>query len=306
MPGPRFGTALVGGRSTLVAQLGNDCVVDLGSTLNVPSLDAALRADLLRPSSWDELTGPRLDPAAIHFLPPVVAPSKVVCVGYNYRSHAEETSVAERVESFTDLSRPTLFLRIASAHVGHNEPVIKPDVSGYFDWEGELAVVIGIAGRHIARDEAMDHVFGYTPFADNSVRDWQFFGTQGTAGKNFDRSGSYGPFVAPKAVAGDPSALEVFTRLNGEQMQHGCLRDLVHGVPELISYISTFCTLNPGDVIATGTPSGIGARRTPPRYMDDGDVLEIDVPGVATLRNPVRSEQAVISSSNTVTGATVG
>lgn len=207
---------------------------------------------------------------------------KILCVGVNYRPHIEEMG--------RDLPEyPVVFTRFASSLVGHDEPLVRPRVSEQFDFEGELAVVIGKTARHVSREHAFEYVGGYCCFLDGSVRDWQRHTTQFTAGKNFERSGAIGPVVAASAV-GDPALLELTTRVNGAMMQRARVADLVFDIPHLIEYCSTFAALGPGDVIATGTPGGVGAARTPPVWLRDGDVVEVEIPGVGLLRNPVRDE----------------
>jgi len=209
--------------------------------------------------------------------------SKILCVGVNYRPHIEEMG--------RDIpSRPVVFIRYPDSLVGHEEAVIRPRVSEQFDFEGELAVIIGREGYRIGRDDALDHVGGYACFLDGSVRDWQRHTSQFTAGKNFERSGAIGPSVVLAADIPDPTALSLTTRVNGRVMQRGCVADLVFDIPSLIEYISTFTRLRPGDVIATGTPGGVGAARRPPVWLRDGDIVEVSIDGVGTLRNPVRDE----------------
>lgn len=207
---------------------------------------------------------------------------KILCVGVNYRPHIEE--MGRDVPDY-----PVVFTRFASSLVGHDQAIVRPRVSEQFDFEGELAVVIGRTARHVPRAKAFDYVGGYCCFLDGSVRDWQRHTMQFTAGKNFEQSGAMGEVVAAGAV-GDPKTLELTTRVNGEIMQQGRIADLVFDIPYLIEYCSTFAELHPGDVIATGTPGGVGAARTPPMWLRAGDVVEVDIPGVGLLRNPVRDE----------------
>ena len=209
-------------------------------------------------------------------------PKKILCVGVNYRPHIEE--MGREVPDY-----PVVFTRFPSSLVGHDEPVIRPRVSEQFDYEGELAVVIGKRARHVPREQALEFVGGYCCFLDGSVRDWQRHTMQFTAGKNFEKSGAIGAVAAASDV-GDPSTLELTTRVNGEIVQTGRVADLVFDIPYLIEYCSTFAELESGDVIATGTPGGVGAARTPPMWLRDGDVVEVDIPRVGLLRNPVRDE----------------
>lgn len=217
------------------------------------------------------------------WLPPVPQPGKILCVGLNYKNHAAE---AQRELP----QHPSLFPRFADSFVGHGAAVTRPWVSEKFDFEGELAVVIGRSGRHIARERALEHVAGYTCLAENSVRDFQKHNAQVTPGKNFAGSGAMGPWLVTADEIPDPATLSLCTYLNGERMQDGRLAGLIFSIPELIAYISTFTPLAPGDVIATGTPEGVGSARKPPLFMRAGDVLEVDIPGIGRLRNPVADE----------------
>ncbi|OLT33711.1 hypothetical protein BJF84_21510 [Rhodococcus sp. CUA-806] len=214
------------------------------------------------------------------WLTPVIDPHRILCVGFNYRKHAQEVDAAEP-------KYPTFFVRFPSSLTGHGQPIETTAASDTLDWEGEIAVVIGRGGRNITAADAMDHVWGYTALGDNSIREFQGHGTQSTAGKNFDRTGSFGPFLVTLDEIPDPGALEMLTYVNGEQVQHGRASDLIFDVPALIEYISSWTTLSPGDVIATGTPSGIGFRQDPPRFLHPGETLTIDIPGVTTLTNQV-------------------
>ena len=207
---------------------------------------------------------------------------KILCVGVNYRPHIEE--MGREIPEY-----PVVFVRFASSLVGDGEPVICPRVSEKFDFEGELAVIIGRPARHVSREDALDYIAGYCCFLDGSVRDWQRHTGQFTAGKNFDRSGAMGPMV-PAAEVGDPSSLALVTRVNGEVMQKGRVSELVFDIPALIQYCSTFTELRPGDVIATGTPGGVGAARKPPVWLQDGDLVEVEITGLGVLSNPVRDE----------------
>ncbi|MHA4854195.1 MULTISPECIES: fumarylacetoacetate hydrolase family protein [unclassified Rhodococcus (in: high G+C Gram-positive bacteria)] len=215
------------------------------------------------------------------WLPPVTDPRRILCVGFNYHNHA--------VEMDKEPPRyPTFFVRFPSSLVGHGEPIERSPMSDSLDWEGEIAIVIGRGGRNIRAEDAADHIWGYTAFADNSVREYQLHGTQATAGKNFDQSGSIGPWLVTSDEIADPKTLEVHTYLGDSRVQSGVLADLVFDVPTVIEYVSTWTTLTPGDIIATGTPAGIGFRQDPPRYLQPGEVLTIDIPGVTRLVNHVK------------------
>ena len=209
---------------------------------------------------------------------------KILCVGVNYRPHIEE--MGREVPGY-----PVVFTRFPSSLVDDGEDLVRPRISEQYDFEGELAVVIGRTARHVQRAEALDYVAGYCCFMDGSVRDWQRHTTQFTPGKNFEQSGAIGPMVAAADIP-DPSVLELTTRLNGVVMQQGRVAELVFDIPTLIAYCSTFAELQPGDVIATGTPGGVGAARTPPVWLKGGDVVEVEISQIGVLRNPVRDEDA--------------
>lgn len=230
-----------------------------------------------------EFIGEFHDVDAVRFLPPIPNPDKILCVGVNYRPHIEE--MGREVPEY-----PVLFVRFPGSVVGQGQTLLRPQVSEQYDFEGELAVVIGEPARHVSRADALRYVAGYCCFMDGSVRDWQRHTMQFTPGKNFDRSGSMGPWLTTADDIPDPSTLKLTTRVNGASMQSGRLADLVFDIPYLIEYCSTFTNLLPGDVIATGTPGGVGAARTPPRWLNDGDLVEVDIPGVGLLMNPVRDE----------------
>jgi 2-keto-4-pentenoate hydratase/2-oxohepta-3-ene-1,7-dioic acid hydratase in catechol pathway len=219
----------------------------------------------------------------IKWLPVIPNPEKILCAGINYRSHAAETG--------RELPKqPSMFLRLDSTLIGHEGALIRPSVSQNFDFEGELALVIGRAGRHIPAETALAHVAGYTCFVDGSVRDYQKFSV--TAGKNFPGTGSLGPWLVTTDELPDPKRLTLSTRLNGEEVQKSGTDLLIYSVPQIIAFCSDFTQLSPGDVIATGTPEGVGHRRNPPLWMKPGDVLEVEISGIGTLRNRVVDEQS--------------
>lgn len=207
--------------------------------------------------------------------------TKLVCLGLNYKNHVDETH--------NDLPpNPALFTKVADSLVPHGEAVLRPKVSEQFDYEGEICVVIGKGGRHISRETALDHVFGYTIMLDGSVRDYQKHSV--SAGKNFWRSGALGPWIVTADEIPDPSVMKLETRLNGETVQSTTADLMLYDIPTAISYVSQWTPLAPGDVIATGTPGGVGARRKPPLWMKAGDVIEVDVSPIGVLSNPVGSE----------------
>ncbi|MBV7486699.1 fumarylacetoacetate hydrolase family protein [Bordetella sp. BOR01] len=225
----------------------------------------------------------RIALSSVSLLPPVTRPGKIFCVGVNYGRHAAEAG--------RELpSQPSVFVRHIQSFVGHGGHTIRPWLSDRYDFEAELAVVIGRGGRHIQETEAMDHVAGYTCAAENSVRDFQKHSTQATAGKNFDASGALGPWITLAGGAPSLSDMRVIGRLNGTEMQNGAVADLVFPVPYLIAYLSSFATLEPGDLILTGTPEGVGSARKPPVWMKEGDVFEVEIAGVGLLSNTVSDE----------------
>src|SRR5215467_9791102 len=217
----------------------------------------------------------------VTLLPVIPDPELIVCAGVNYRAHASETG--------RDIPKqPSMFIRRTNTLVGHEGELIRPTLSQQFDFEGELAVVIGRGGRHIKIEHALEHVAGYTCFVDGSVRDYQKFSV--TSGKNFPGTGPLGPVLVTTDEIPDPTRLTLVTRLNGQEMQRSGTDMLIYSIPQVIKFISDFTGLAAGDVIATGTPAGVGHRRTPPVWMKAGDVLEVEISGIGTLRNPVIDE----------------
>jgi 2-keto-4-pentenoate hydratase/2-oxohepta-3-ene-1,7-dioic acid hydratase in catechol pathway len=213
------------------------------------------------------------------------AAAKLLCVGVNYVPHIKEMG-RERPE------RPVLFVRFGDSIVGHGQPLQKPRESEQFDFEGELAVIIGKRARRVARERALEYVAGYSCFNDGSIRDFQRHSQQFTPGKNFHASGSLGPWLMTADEIPDPRKLTLTTRLNGEVMQHESVGELCFDIPQLIEYCSTWTQLEPGDVIATGTPGGVGAGRKPPLWMKPGDTIEIEITRIGTLRNSVIEDPA--------------
>jgi 2-keto-4-pentenoate hydratase/2-oxohepta-3-ene-1,7-dioic acid hydratase in catechol pathway len=262
-----------------------DGIVDVGGRAGTAfgSLGETLAADGLARLRTVAAEDPDLATEEVEFLPVVRRPDKILCVGINYRPHVEETGrEAPR--------HPVLFVRFRGSLVGHGQPLVRPSASRKFDYEGELAVIVGRRGRHIERDRALHHVAGYACFNDGSVRDFQRHSSQFTAGKNFAGSGSFGPWLTTADEVGDPSRLTLETRLNGMVMQSANVADLIFDVPALVAYCSIFTELLPGDVIVTGTPGGVGYVRKPPVYLAPGDEVEVEVPGVGLLRNGVVDE----------------
>jgi 2-keto-4-pentenoate hydratase/2-oxohepta-3-ene-1,7-dioic acid hydratase in catechol pathway len=250
-----------------------------------PALADALGAGALAAAAASAAAEPMLPLAGLSLLPPIPSPAHIVCVGMNYREHIRE--MGREPPRY-----PALFARFADSLVGAGRPLIRPRTSHRFDFEGELAVIIGRPARHVPRDRALDHVGGYTCFMDGSLRDYQDHTTQFTAGKNFWRSGAVGPWLVSADEIPDPSVLTLQTRVNGELMQRGELSDLCIDIPAMIEYLSGIMALQPGDIIATGTPSGVGAARKPPRWLAPGDTVEVDISGIGVLANTVEDESA--------------
>lgn len=224
-----------------------------------------------------------LDAAAVTFQPVIPNPGKIFGVGMNYMAHIKEMG-REPPEY------PALFVRFPDSLVGHRNPIIRPSASTHYDFEGELAVIIGRTARHVDADQAFDYIAGYACFLDGSVRDYQRHTSQFIAGKNFRHSGAFGPWLVTTDAIPDPAVLTLQTRVNGEVMQEGNVGDLCIGVRQMIEYLSTICRLDPGDVIATGTPSGVGAARNPQRWLLPGDRVEVEIDGIGTLENIVDDE----------------
>jgi 2-keto-4-pentenoate hydratase/2-oxohepta-3-ene-1,7-dioic acid hydratase in catechol pathway len=268
-----FGAVVGDGVVTLNQRLGGRCA----------SLREALAADALA-DIRKATEGAKVDHklADIKWLPAIPDPEKILCAGINYRSHAAETG--------RELPKqPSMFIRFVDTLTGHEGELIRPSVSQHFDFEGELALVIGRGGRHIPVERALEHVAGYTCFVDGSVRDYQKISV--TSGKNFPGTGPLGPWIVTTDEIPDPGRLTLTTRLNGEVVQKSGTDLLIYSVPHIIAFCSDFTPLMPGDVIATGTPEGVGHRRNPPLWMKPGDLLEVEISGIGTLRNRVVEEK---------------
>lgn len=272
----------IGGKSGFGVVAG-DGVITLDERIGRASLREALAADAL-PEIRRIAAGAKPDHALsdLTWLPAVPDPRKILCAGINYRSHAAETGRALP-------KQPSMFVRFTDTLVGHEGEMLRPTVSEHFDFEGELAVVIGRGGRHILAERALDHVAGYTCFVDGSVRDYQKFSV--TSGKNFPATGPLGPWIVTTDEIPDPARLTLTTRLNGREVQHSGTDLLIYSVPQIIAFCSDFTTLSPGDVIATGTPEGVGHSRNPPLWMKAGDVLEVEISGIGVLRTRVADER---------------
>ena len=260
----------------------NQGIVDLGRRLGNRYSD--LRA-LLERSGLEEArkaAGSSADykESEVTWLPVIPNPGKIVCVGLNYEEHRQETG-RDKTE------QPALFLRLAESQVGHQQPILRPRESKNLDYEAEIALVIGRAGRRISQQDSWNHIAGYSCYNDGSVRDWQRHTIQWTAGKNFARTGGFGPWMVTADEIPAGALLTLSCRLNGERMQHASTEQMIFKIPKLIEYISSFTTLAPGDVIVTGTPGGVGARRNPPVWMKPGDKVEVEIDKVGVLVNTI-------------------
>lgn len=273
---PGFGAVVDGG------------IVDLTGKIapEVTDMRALLERDLMAETAAF-LSGrkPGLGWADIQLLPVLPNPNKILCIGLNYLKHKQETGRP-------DVEHPTVFTRFADTQIAHGQPLVKPAISERFDYEGEMAIIIGKPARNVPEAEALDHLAGYSIYNDGSVRDWQRHTMQFTPGKNFPGTGAFGPYLVTTDEIGDYRDLGIETRLNGEVMQKAALSDLLFPLETLVAYCSTFTPLSPGDVIVTGTPGGVGDKRNPPVYMFPGDVVEVEIDNLGVLRNPIVAEQA--------------
>ncbi|MBC8721354.1 fumarylacetoacetate hydrolase family protein [Paraburkholderia sp. 31.1] len=219
----------------------------------------------------------------VTLLPVIPNPEQIFCVGLNYADHVKETN-RETTE------HPVIFMRVPASQVGHGQPMLRPPESLKFDYEGEIAVIIGRGGRRIAEADAWNHIAGYACYNDGSVRDWQLHTGQWGPGKNFYRTGAFGPWMVTSDEIEPNAVMTLVTRLNGQEVQRATTQMLIHGIARQIAYLSTFTPLSPGDVIVTGTPGGVGAKRNPPLFMKAGDVAEVEVDRIGVLSNPIADE----------------
>jgi len=261
-------------------------VVDLGAALQsrFADLKALLAADALA-EAQQAVAGRQADfaLAGLRLLPVIPNPGKIWCCGLNYGEHVRETN-----REVTE--QPSFFLRFADSQVGHGEAIVRPPESIQLDYEAEIAVVIAKPGRRIREADAFDHIAGYACYNDASVRDWQRHTSQWGPGKNFWRTGGFGPWLVTADEIAPHSVLTLSARLNGVEMQRATTEMMIHSIARQIAYVSAVAPLEPGDVIVTGTPGGVGARRTPPVWMKAGDVVEIEVDRIGVLRNPIADE----------------
>lgn len=258
-------------------------IVDLTRHFGAPTLrDLIASGELARAAGFGDARAD-YDFNAVQHDPVIVNPDKIICVGLNYHDHIAETGREET-------PNPVLFARFAGSQIGHGAALIKPPESDRFDYEGEMAVIIGTECRRVPEERALDMVAGYACYNDGSIRDWQRHTHQFLPGKTFAGTGPFGPWMVTADEIPDPSALRLQTRLNGAVMQDTTTDLMIASVPRLIAYCSTILPLLPGDVIVSGTPGGVGARRDPPVFMQDGDVCEVEISGIGILRNPVVNE----------------
>lgn len=261
-------------------------VIDVGRVLghSLPDLRAAIANRAYDEIGTSLTEAPRHRLEAVEWLPVVPNPGKIICVGLNYEEHRKETGRPR-------VGFPAIFTRFASSQTGHLRFVPLSHLSTQLDYEGELAVVIGRTGRYIAPRDALTYVAGYSCYNDISVRDWQYHTHQFSPGKNFPGTGAFGPWMVTPDEVGPYEKLRLETRVNGAVVQSATFEQMIFGVPQLIEYCSNFTQLEPGDVIVTGTPGGVGAKRQPPLWLKPGDVTEVEIERIGTLRNTIASER---------------
>ncbi len=279
----RLSTVKVAGCATWGVVEG-DSFRDVGAVLagRYADLKAAIGAGLagVEEAASSAVSTPITD---IEWLPVIPNPDKILCVGLNYEMHRQETGRAE-------VENPTIFARYSNSQTGHLAPIVRPKVSGDLDYEGELAVIIGKPGRYISRQDALSHVAGYAIYNDGSVRDFQRHTHQFTPGKNFPDTGAFGPWMMTPDELGPLPELRIQTRLNSQVVQDATFAHMIFDIARQIEYCSTFTRLEAGDVIATGTPGGVGAKRNPPLWMKPGDIVEVEIDKLGILRNPITQE----------------
>ena len=288
MANPRIATYSISGK-TAYGAITDKGVVDLCSRFgkDYPTLREVIAAGALTKLAEEaERSSPDIALDGITYLPPIPAPEKIICIGVNYPDRNAEYTDGSDAPKY-----PSMFMRTPRSFVGHNAPLVRPRISTQLDYEGEVTIVIGKAGRHIKQSDALGHIAALTLCNEGTIRDWvrhaKFNVTQG---KNFDSTGSLGPWIVPYTKESQLVDIRLTTRVNGETRQDDRTSRLIFGIPYLLNYISTFTTLVPGDVIVTGTPTGAGARFDPPRYLKPGDVVEVEADGIGVLRNTVADE----------------
>jgi 2-keto-4-pentenoate hydratase/2-oxohepta-3-ene-1,7-dioic acid hydratase in catechol pathway len=270
------------GQTGVALQKGSETRAIFGNVA-LNDLDMHVAAGTLADVGAEVAKGEVIDLNTISFLTPLARAGKVICLGLNYADHAAEGG-------FDVPEFPTIFARFASNLIGHGEPILKPTTSDMLDYEGEMVAIIGKRGRNIAKEDALSHIMGYSVFNDGSVRDYQFKTPQWTAGKNFDDTGAFGPWLvtADELPAGG-AGLKIETRLNGTVLQSANTSQMVFDVVNTVALLSTFLTLEAGDMLVMGTPSGVGFARDPKIFMKPGDVVEVEIERIGLLRNPVKA-----------------
>ncbi|SEH55117.1 fumarylacetoacetate hydrolase family protein [Tardiphaga sp. OK245] len=274
----------IGGKPTWGVIEGDDAL-DVGALLGdrFPDLKSVIAADALSVVREASGKAKRVPTADITWLPVIPNPDKILCIGLNYEMHRKETGRAE-------VDNPTVFGRFANSQTGHLTNIIRPKVSTHLDFEGELAIIIGKPGRYISQADAWSHIAGYACYNEGSVRDFQRHTHQFTPGKNFPETGGFGPWMMTPDELGDVAPLRLQTRVNGQVVQDATIDQMIFDIPRQIEYCSSFTRLEPGDVIATGTPGGVGAKRTPPLWLKPGDIVEVEIDRLGVLRNGVADE----------------
>ncbi len=282
----KFATFRISGRTSW-GIVESEAVADIGAVLQdrLPTLKAAIAAGALAEAAAAAASAPRHPLGAVEWLPVIPDPDKILCVGLNYEMHRQETGRSE-------VEHPTIFARYANSQTGHGANIVRPRGSHELDYEGELAVIVGKPGRHIAAADAFHHVAGYACYNDGSVRDWQRHTSQFTPGKNFAGTGAFGPWMVTPDEAGELGPLQLQTRVNGQIVQQARIEQMIFDIPAQIAYCSTFTRLEPGDVLVTGTPGGVGAKRQPPLWLKPGDTVEVEIDRIGCLRNGVSDEAA--------------
>lgn len=280
----KLATFRIGGATTW-GVIAGDHAIDTGAVLRdrFPDLKALIAAGAMEAAQAAVPGASRYALSEVTWLPVITNSDKILCIGLNYATHVAETGRAE-------VANPTIFTRFNNSQTGHLAAMPRPRVSIDFDYEGELAVIIGKPGRYIARGDAMAHVAGYACYNDGSVRDFQRHTHQFTPGKNFPETGAFGPWMVTPDELGELGPQRLQTRVNGQLVQDALLSQMIFGVPQQIEYCSSFTRLEAGDVIVTGTPGGVGAKRQPPLWLKPGDTVEVEIDGVGLLRNPITQE----------------
>jgi 2-keto-4-pentenoate hydratase/2-oxohepta-3-ene-1,7-dioic acid hydratase in catechol pathway len=280
----KFATFKANGTATWGIIDGEDAV-DLGTVLTdrYPDLKLVIASNALHEAAEQAGDAKRYPLSEIDWLPVIPNPDKILCVGLNYEMHRKETGRAE-------VDNPTIFTRFANSQTGHLANIVRPRVSHELDFEGELAIIIGKAGRYISKADAWGHVAGYACYNDGSVRDFQRHTHQFTPGKNFPDTGSFGPWMMTPDELGELGPLRIQTRVNGQVVQDATFEQMIFDIPRIIEYCSSFTRLEPGDVIATGTPGGVGAKRTPPLWLKPGDMVEVEIDRLGILCNGIADE----------------